>query len=155
MHFYNKCNTFRHFLPVSNVYSDLYSRQHNHNYFQKRDFSLKESVESVVKTQSGIFQSISESTPVEYMQNFVLTIHDTSGLPWWASIVCTTVLVRSAVTLPLAIYQNYILAKVQNLNVEMVEIVKELKKEMALAVRKYKWDEKTAKYYFRRSVSVI
>ncbi|XP_017784899.1 PREDICTED: mitochondrial inner membrane protein COX18 [Nicrophorus vespilloides] len=115
----------------------------------KRQFSLQSSVESVAKTQSGIFQSISESTPVEYAQKLLLNIHETTGLPWWATIVSTTILMRATITFPLAIYQNYILAKVENLSLEMPAIAKELKKEIGVAVRLYKWDEKMAKMQYK------
>lgn len=37
------------------------------------------------------------------------------GAPWWGSIVLTTVALRGAVTLPLAAYQHYILAKVRTI----------------------------------------
>lgn len=120
---------------------------------QKRNFSFQNTVESIAKTQTGIFKSLSESTPVEYIQKFLLSFHDTSGLPWWATIVCTTILLRSCVTLPLAVYQNYILAKLENLKLEMPEIAKELRKETAVAIKLYKWDEKKAKLVYNRSVS--
>lgn len=119
---------------------------------RKRNFSLQSSVESIIKTQTGIFRTISESTPVEYLQNFVVSVHDISGLPWWATVMCTTVLLRSSVTVPLAIYQNYILGKVHHIQLELGELVKELRKEVAIAVKQYKWDEKTARYHFKRSV---
>lgn len=124
-------------------------------HYQGKHFSIQSTIDSLVKTQTGIFKTISESTPVEYSQKFLIALHETSGLPWWATIVMSTILVRTCVTLPLAVYQNYIMAKVENLNREMVDIVKELKGEMAVAIRKFKWDEQTAKYYYRRSVSHI
>jgi inner membrane protein COX18 len=38
-------------------------------------------------------------------QHFVETFHG-AGLPWWASIAAATVILRSALTLPIAIYQQ-------------------------------------------------
>lgn len=121
--------------------------------FNRRNYSLQTSVESAVKTQSGIFQSISESAVVQCAQKVLLNFHETTGLPWWATIICTTVAMRTTVTVPLAIYQQYILAKVENLNLEMPGVAKELKKEVAIAVKMYGWDERTAKIHYRRSVS--
>ncbi|XP_018564114.1 mitochondrial inner membrane protein COX18 [Anoplophora glabripennis] len=142
---------------IYNKNNDYYSfwscnRTINNDLLQLRHFSLQSTVESIVKTQTGIFKTLSESTPVEYAQKFLLTVHDTTGLPWWASVVCSTILLRTCVTLPLAIYQHYILAKVENLKLEMPKIVKELKHEIALAIRMYNWDEKTARITFNRSV---
>lgn len=118
----------------------------------RRHFSLQSTIESIARTQTGIFKSLSESTPVAYSQDFLLTVHNTTGLPWWATIICTTVLLRSCVTVPLAIYQHYILAKLENIKMEMDDIAKELKHETSIAVKLYKWDERTAKIAFRRSV---
>jgi inner membrane protein COX18 len=44
-------------------------------------------------------------TMVAVNQHFVETFHG-AGLPWWASIVTATVCLRSALTLPIAIYQQ-------------------------------------------------
>ena len=49
--------------------------------------------------------------------------------------------------------QNYILAKFENLRPEMDVIVVDIKKEMAVAVRKYQWDHKRAKRVFNKAVS--
>lgn len=100
-----------------------------------------------------VFLWMSESTPVSYAQEFLLFIHSSSGLPWWTTVILTTVFVRTVVTLPLAIYQNYILAKVENLQlVEMPEIIKELKRETAAAIKKFNWTEKEARIVYNRSV---
>nr|CAH7739754.1 unnamed protein product [Callosobruchus chinensis] len=141
--FSHNVRTFRPLLEDSNrITATIQSRQN----------SLQASVESLAKTQTGIFKTLSESTPVEYVQKFLLTFHDTTGLPWWATIICTTVLLRTCVTLPLAAYQYYILAKIENLKGEMSEIVEELKKETTMAVKMYKWDEKTARSAYNRSL---
>lgn len=123
---------------------------HIHN--APRNFSFYGAIQSLVETQASFFKTLSESAPVGHFQNMLLTVHDFTGLPWWATIIGTTVALRTAITLPLAIHQNYIVAKIENLNLEMVEIVDELKKEMIVAVKLYKWDEKTANRHFKRSV---
>lgn len=130
-------------------------RNINNDLFQSRCFSLQSTIESIAKTQTGIFKTLSESTPVDYAQKFLLNVHESTGLPWWATIVCSTVLLRTCVTVPLAVYQHYILAKVENLKIEMADIAKVLKQETALAIKMYNWDEKTARITFNRSVSWI
>ncbi|XP_069680104.1 cytochrome c oxidase assembly protein COX18, mitochondrial isoform X2 [Periplaneta americana] len=100
-----------------------------------------------------VFLWMSESIPVSYAQDFLLFMHNSTGLPWWTTIVLTTVLLRSVMTLPLAVYQNYILAKVENLQLlEMPELVKELKKETAIAIKKFNWSEKQARVIYNRSL---
>lgn len=123
-------------------------------YSGSRPFSLQSSIESLIRTQTGIFKSISESAPVDLFQTCMVTIHDTAGLPWWATIICTTIALRTIITLPLAMYQNYILAKFENLHLEMPDIVKELRKETAVAIKMFNWDDKTAKLHYNRAVSI-
>lgn len=120
-----------------------------------RNYSFYGAIQSLAETQSSIFKTLSESAPVGHFQNFLVTVHDYSGLPWWATIIGTPVALRTAITLPLAIHQHYILAKLENLNKEMVDIVSELKKEMAVAIQMYKWDERTAKYHYKSSVTTM
>ncbi|XP_033158158.1 cytochrome c oxidase assembly protein COX18, mitochondrial [Drosophila mauritiana] len=100
----------------------------------------------------GYWQTLSNSTPVAYMQDVLIKIHDYSGLPWWASIVLSTVLFRSVVTLPLTIYQHKITARIEKIALEMPAIVEELKKEAAMAKHKFKWSEKQTQIVYRRSI---
>ncbi|KAI7899855.1 membrane insertase OXA1/ALB3/YidC, partial [Cokeromyces recurvatus] len=47
-------------------------------------------------------------------ESFLYTVHD-AGLPWWATIIASTLLLRSTMTLPIAIYQQRSLGKMINL----------------------------------------
>ncbi|XP_039489155.1 cytochrome c oxidase assembly protein COX18, mitochondrial [Drosophila santomea] len=100
----------------------------------------------------GYWQTLSNSTPVAYMQDVLIKIHDYSGLPWWASIVLSTFLFRSVVTLPLTIYQHKITARIEKIALEMPAIVEELKKEAAMAKQKFKWSEQQTQIVYRRSI---
>ncbi|XP_046402056.1 cytochrome c oxidase assembly protein COX18, mitochondrial isoform X1 [Ischnura elegans] len=116
-------------------------------------FSMRHSsFESVARAQSNLFTYLSESTPVHHAQKFFELIHDTSGLPWWASIIVTTVVVRSLVAFPLALHQNYILAKVQNLQHEMKTISQELGREVSFAVKKFGWSNEQAQLHYKYSL---
>lgn len=119
---------------------------------QNRSFSAQSSLDSVVQSYAHIFKSLSESTVVQCAQNMVIMIHDQSGLPWWASIMLTTVLIRSLVTLPLSLYQNYVLAKLAHVSIEMTEIAKEAARETTIAVKQFQWTEAQAKLAFRRAM---
>uniref|UniRef100_A0A1A9W7L8 Membrane insertase YidC/Oxa/ALB C-terminal domain-containing protein n=1 Tax=Glossina brevipalpis TaxID=37001 RepID=A0A1A9W7L8_9MUSC len=90
---------------------------------------------------ANIWQSISNSTPVAYVQQSLVDIHDFTGLPWWASIVMSTILFRSIVTLPLTIYQHKITARLEKISIEMLGLVNELKKEANLAMKTFQWTE--------------
>ncbi|XP_043228720.1 cytochrome c oxidase assembly protein COX18, mitochondrial-like [Amphibalanus amphitrite] len=99
-----------------------------------------------------VLQSVASSRPVLAVQEGIVSLHDVSGLPWWATVLVTTVAARGLVTLPLGLYQSYILAKFENLRPEMDAVVVEIKKEMSVAVRKYQWDQKRAKRVFNKAV---
>uniref|UniRef100_A0A1A9ZF30 Membrane insertase YidC/Oxa/ALB C-terminal domain-containing protein n=1 Tax=Glossina pallidipes TaxID=7398 RepID=A0A1A9ZF30_GLOPL len=94
---------------------------------------------------ANIWQSISNSTPVAYVQQSLVDIHDFTGLPWWSSIVISTILFRSVVTLPLTVYQHEITARLEKIALEMPAIVNELKKEANLAMKTFKWTEQQTK----------
>lgn len=62
----------------------------------------------------GWYEALAASAPVRAAEEMLLGAHAASGLPWWGSILLTTVALRGVVTLPLAAYQHYILAKVRS-----------------------------------------
>lgn len=66
----------------------------------------KRSVSSVsTVTFPSWFMALSNSTPVAYAQQFVISFHEMTGTPWWASIMLSAVALRLVVTLPLTVYQ--------------------------------------------------
>ncbi|XP_052860020.1 cytochrome c oxidase assembly protein COX18, mitochondrial [Anopheles cruzii] len=103
-------------------------------------------------TVASFWQSLSQSTPVAYVQQGLVDVHDFSGLPWWATIMIATVGLRTIVTLPLAIYQNKIFSRLEKISLEMPELVKELKLETAYAIKKFNWSEKEARITYNRSL---
>jgi inner membrane protein COX18 len=50
-------------------------------------------------------------TVIHTAERFFEGVHFYTHLPWWAVIACCTFTLRSLITLPLAVYQNKILAK--------------------------------------------
>ncbi|XP_024937992.1 uncharacterized protein LOC107265307 isoform X2 [Cephus cinctus] len=110
-------------------------------------------IEAPLMVMTGIWKKLSECPPVEFVQNSLISLHSSTGLPWWATIVLATVMTRSIVTIPLSCYQVYITAKLHNLKYEMEDIVKELKKETNLAVRQFKWTEDYARSVYNRSLN--
>lgn len=89
---------------------------------------------------------------VLFAQDALIQFHDVTHLPWWSSIVLSTIIIRAATTLPLSIYQQNVLAKVENISLEMPAIAEELKRETSVAVRKFQWTEKKAKMMYSRSL---
>lgn len=67
----------------------------------------------------GWYEALATSAPVLGAEEMLLCAHTTTGLPWWGSILLTTVALRGSVTLPLAAYQHYILSKVRDTDQRM------------------------------------
>lgn len=133
-----KINKFSHCVhPSTNTANNYTQRRHN----------------SYMTTVSSIYASISNSTPVYHIQSTLIEIHDASGLPWWSSIVISTILLRTAVTLPLTIYANKMTDRLQKINTkDMPALVEELKRETNLAVCQFKLTKPQAEAVYNRSL---
>ncbi|KAI4891841.1 hypothetical protein NFI96_029007, partial [Prochilodus magdalenae] len=68
----------------------------------------------ISSTRPGWYESIADSGPVHLTEQLLVLSQQTTGLPWWASIICTTLALRTAITLPLAVYQTIIIAKLEH-----------------------------------------
>ncbi|XP_047118879.1 cytochrome c oxidase assembly protein COX18, mitochondrial isoform X1 [Schistocerca piceifrons] len=118
---------------------------------QRRSLSSQFSPE-IAPHPPMVLKFLSESSPVLFAQENLVLLHDLTCLPWWATIISSTIILRTAVTLPLAVYQNHVLARYENILQEMPAIVKELKAETAYAVKKFQWTEKQARVVYNRSL---
>ncbi len=117
------------------------SYNHSVQLNQKRNFT------------QGFFQALSESKPVAILQDATINLHDMTGMPWWATIMVSTFLLRGLITFPLSLYQQKILAKVEKVSTEdFPEIVKELKMETAYAQRKFEWTDQMAQNMYAKSL---
>jgi len=76
---------------------------------KKNDYylhSLNRNVTSVSSvTFPSWFMALSNSTPVAYAQQFIISFHEFTGTPWWATIILSAVTLRLVITLPLTVYQ--------------------------------------------------
>ncbi|CDQ62342.1 unnamed protein product [Oncorhynchus mykiss] len=104
---------------------------------------------------TGWYESLADSTPVHLTEQLLISVHQTTGLPWWASIVCTTVALRTVVTLPLGAYQAVIIAKVEALQVEIAELAKRLRYEISVRAKEKGWTEKHCRYQFKKNLKRI
>ena len=93
-----------------------------------------------------------EFPPIGYAEKLLETMHDATGLPWWASLALTTIMLRTIVTMPLSIYAAHISVKIERLQPEIKDMGKRLAGEVAMATRKFSWNKATAKRHFKRNV---
>ncbi|XP_078065304.1 cytochrome c oxidase assembly protein COX18, mitochondrial isoform X2 [Mustelus asterias] len=113
------------------------------------------SAPAVSTAHPGWYESFADSVPVHLTQDLLTSVQQATGLPWWVSITCTTMTLRATVTLPLAIYQMYIIAKVENLQPEIAELAKRLRHEVSVCAKQVGWSEKVARFHFRKNLKRI
>lgn len=100
---------------------------------------------------SQIYVDISHSATVSYFQNALISFHDFTGLPWWATIIVYTFGLR-LVTFPLAAYAQQMRAKLHCiLQEELPPINVELKKEVAIAKKQMELSDRDAYFLYKRS----
>lgn len=101
---------------------------------------------------NGMFTSLSNSAAVGHFQDGLVRLHDTTGLPWWATIILSTVMLRTIITLPLTVYQYRITARLEQITAEMPAIIQELKQETVVAKHQFKLSDAQARVIYNRSV---
>ena len=77
-----------------------------------------------------------------------------SGLPWWATITLTAVVLRVILIMPLSVYALHNAEKLNRLQPEVAKISKRLKQEVSMAMHQFKWDEKKAKDEYIKNVCI-
>ncbi|XP_036407662.1 cytochrome c oxidase assembly protein COX18, mitochondrial, partial [Megalops cyprinoides] len=110
---------------------------------------------STSAARPGWYESVADSTPVHLTEQLLVAVQQTTGMPWWASVVCTTLALRTAITLPLGAYQMVIIAKVEALQVEIAELAKRLSYEVSVRGKQQGWSEKVCRYHFRKNMRRI
>ena len=91
---------------------------------------------------------------VHLAQSVLQNVHDHSHLPWWAVILGSTFVLRSAVTLPLAVYQQKILAKMELLMPTLKEYQEAVKHNVIVKCRRANLPVEEANRRIRKEVIV-
>lgn len=120
--------------------------------FSKCQKNASYSSASNTLAESPLYNALADTYLIRTCQDCFLDLHDSTGLPWWGTIVTATVIARTVVTLPLATYQHYIFSKIENLNLELKDVAKELARETKLAQHKFNLTEKQSSQLFKLSI---
>ncbi|XP_067313236.1 cytochrome c oxidase assembly protein COX18, mitochondrial isoform X2 [Pseudorasbora parva] len=110
---------------------------------------------TITTDRSGWYESIADSTPVYLTEQLLVSAQQMTGLPWWASIACVTLTLRTAITLPLGIYQSIIIAKVEALQKEIAVLARQLRFEISVKAKEKGWSEKTCRFHFKKNLKRI
>ena len=88
---------------------------------------------------------------VHQIEDTLASIHDSTGLPWWGSILLSTSLFRLLLTLPAHVTQQKVMAKRVVMSEEMkTEILPALQRATNMHVAQSKWSKEKATLHFRR-----
>lgn len=90
-------------------------------------------------------ENISSSYPVQKCTQTLIWFHDTTGLPWYASIILSTILFRTLVVFPFQLYNHHIDARLQKLGPVFRNEVDKTKLLLGEQVARGELDPKTAK----------
>ncbi|XP_010864809.1 cytochrome c oxidase assembly protein COX18, mitochondrial [Esox lucius] len=104
---------------------------------------------------AGWYEGVADSIPVHVTEQLLTWVNQATGLPWWATIVCTTFALRTAITLPLGAYQAVVVAKVEGLQPEIAELAKRLHYEISVRAKEKNWTDKKCRYQFKKNLKRI
>jgi inner membrane protein COX18 len=97
---------------------------------------------TVEPNSTAIMTAVSETTTLPAIlamnESIFYQIHN-AGLPWWATIVTSTLLLRSSMTLPIAIYQQRAMGKMINLAPMVQSWAETLKVQVAKESQQQGW----------------
>ena len=82
-----------------------------------------------MSTFESLYMKVISLPPVHYIEDSFASIHDTMGLPWWATIILSTGVMRLMLTMPAHITQQKVMGKRYLMSEEMkTEILPALQK---------------------------
>nr|XP_003705007.2 PREDICTED: mitochondrial inner membrane protein COX18 [Megachile rotundata] len=102
---------------------------------------------------NGVWQFFSESLPVEYLTQALKILQSETGLPWWATIILTTIMLRVFINLPLTIHDHQVRARIQNIQSELNETAKKLQMEARMGMATSGWTASYANAAVRRALA--
>jgi membrane protein insertase Oxa1/YidC/SpoIIIJ len=131
------CNSFRHDRAPNIIYS-----LNKRNFFSTST-SLTNSNTNKIIDCSSIADTLPDNLPINdvnsiisFNQSILEFIHNSTVLPWWATILISTTLLRTFLTLPIAVVQQKNDAKILSLQPQIMGIFERLKHEVVREVKK-------------------
>lgn len=92
-------------------------------------------------------------TVIHGAETAFLAVHSFTHFPWWGVVITTTALLRSVLTLPLAVYQNRIIAKMELLLPTLKEYQEAVKHNVIVKCRRENLPVEEANRRLKKAVS--
>jgi len=109
-----------------------------------------------ISTFESMYIKVISLPAVHHVEDSLAYFHDTTGLPWWGSLVLSTGIFRLLLTLPAHITQQKVSAKRYLLTQEMKnEVLPAIQKSTDRHVILNKWSEEKAKQSFKRVAALV
>ena len=144
---YAVCNVNSYMLVCNNVdLSHHFSRRYKSLDSDYGKFSNPGKIES-------FYEWATETSWIQSVEKCLIIIHDATGLPWWASIIISTFMLRAVITTPLYVIQMKNNAKYAMFLPSFMQLYKKLAEEVNESATIKKWDEKTARRIFLANLS--
>ena len=96
----------------------------------------------------SFFEWATNTSGVQFVEKYFITIHDVTGLHWCSSIVISTILLRCIITTPLYIAQVKNNIKYQMYLPIFADLFKKLTEETNETAKQKNWDDKTTRNVF-------
>ena len=90
--------------------------------------------------------------PIKCAYTVLDTIHNSTGLPWWATIMATTFFLRTFITLPIFMLVMSNTSKWMLLQPLVIKLSKEMREEAYKAQRQYGWTKKVTETKYKQNV---
>lgn len=135
-------NSFR-YNKIPHVKSIIYSLNKRNVSSTSTSLTNSNTNEIIDFSYPSIADSLPENLPtndvnsiISFNQSILEFIHNSTVLPWGATILISTILLRTFLTLPIAIIQQKNGAKILSLQPQIMEIFERLKHEVVREVKK-------------------
>ena len=122
---------------------------------QKVHFDTKRLLSTTTTTLSNFVTFLHNNSCVKTAEDLLIDVHDRLDLSWSATIVTSMLIARSLITVPLFVYQQIVLARLENLQLELPDIKQKILSDIALNRSLHNWSDKCCQFNYNRSVSVI
>ena len=127
--------------------------------FQRQLFTCLSSTSFTFKRHSSETTTVVETNadylPISLAQTFLKSVHYHTSLPWWSTIVLTCVGLRCVITLPLAVYQNKLITKIELLQPTLKELTEALKHRVTVESRRQGLSSQAANKVFKKKVPLF
>ncbi|XP_043463638.1 cytochrome c oxidase assembly protein COX18, mitochondrial-like [Leptopilina heterotoma] len=104
---------------------------------------------------NAILKDLSESPLANVSQEFLQSIHNVSGLPWWGTIILATITLKTVVYLPFAVQQRRAIISLENAQKSFNENLELLRQEITMSMKKLGWPVEYSKTKYKEMMKEV